>query len=134
MAFSYITLQHCTLDDALDLSAEAVRVTRPGGKVVLNFRAPAASDVVVVPAGALVRAAFRIPTIGGWLIRRRNLTRVAWQVSRLHPDQVIGPLRPRLTDVEVWTNTRNRITGYGATRRNFDGINKHHWWLIATVA
>jgi SAM-dependent methyltransferase len=133
MAFSYITLQHCTLDDALDLSAEAVRVVRPGGKVVLNFRAPAASDVVVVPAGSLMRAAFHIPTVGGWLIRRRNLTRVAWQVSRLHPDQVIGPLRPQLADVEVWTNARNRITGYGATRRNFDGINKHHWWLIATV-
>ncbi len=42
-------------------SAEAVRVVRPGGKVVLNFRAPAASDVVVVPAGALMRAAVPHP-------------------------------------------------------------------------
>ncbi|MEO6570713.1 MAG: class I SAM-dependent methyltransferase, partial [Ilumatobacteraceae bacterium] len=31
MAFSYITLQHCNVDDALELSSEAVRVVRPGG-------------------------------------------------------------------------------------------------------
>jgi SAM-dependent methyltransferase len=134
LAFSYITLQHCTIDDALDLASEAVRVTRAGGKVVLNFRAPAASDVVVVPAGGVVRAAFHVPRVGDWLIRRRTLTRVAWQVSRLHPDQVIGPLRPELSDVEVWTNSRNKISGYGATRRTFDGINPNHWWLVATVA
>jgi SAM-dependent methyltransferase len=134
VAFSYITLQHCTVDDALDLAAEAVRVTRPGGKVVLNFRAPSASDVVVVPVGGVVRSAFRLPGVGDWLIRRRTLTRVAWQVSRLHPDQVIGPLRRDLADVEVWTNPRNKITGYGATRQTFYGINPLHWWLIATVA
>ena len=58
----------------------------------------------------------------------------AWQVSRLHPDQVIGPLRHSLTGIEVWTNPRNNVTGYGATRQTFYGINKHHWWLIATVA
>jgi SAM-dependent methyltransferase len=134
LAFSYITLQHCTDDDALDLATEAVRVVRPGGQVVLNFRAPAASDVVVVPAGSVVRAGFHLPKLGDWMIRRRNLTRIAWQVSRLHPDQVIGPLRRDLTDIQVWTNSRNKVTGYGAERRTFDGINKHHWWLIATVA
>ena len=64
----------------------------------------------------------------------RGLARVGWQVSRLHPDQVIGPLRRGLTGIEVWTNPRNNVTGYGATGHTFYGINKHHWWLIATVA
>jgi len=81
-----------------------------------------------------VRASFRIPSLGDKLARTRGFARVAWQVSRLHPDQVIGPLRHSLTGVEVWTNPRNNITGYGATRQTFYGINKHHWWLIATVA
>ncbi len=35
VAFSYITLQHCDPDDAHELTAEAVRVTRPGGRIVL---------------------------------------------------------------------------------------------------
>ena len=38
VAFSYITLQHCDADDALDLTSEAVRITRPGGKIALNYR------------------------------------------------------------------------------------------------
>jgi SAM-dependent methyltransferase len=134
IAFSYITLQHCRLDDAVALASEAVRVVQPGGRVALNFRSPAASDVVVVPAGAVVRAAYRIPTIGDRLARTRGLARVGWQVSRIHPDQVIGPLRRGLTGIEVWTNPRNNVAGYGATRQTFYGINKHHWWLIATVA
>ncbi len=37
VAFSYITLQHCDPDDALELTSEAVRITKPGGKIVLNF-------------------------------------------------------------------------------------------------
>ena len=134
IAFSYITLQHCRLDDAIALAREAVRVVQPGGRIALNFRAPSAADAVVVPAGALVRASYRIPTIGDRLARTRGFARVGWQVSRLHPDQVIGPLRHSLTGIEVWTNPRNNVTGYGATRHTFYGINKHHWWLIATVA
>ena len=47
---------------------------------------------------------------------------------------MIGPLRHSLTDIEVWTNPRSNVAGYGATRHTFYGINKHHWWLIATVA
>ena len=31
VVFSYITLQHCADDDALGLTREAVRVTKPGG-------------------------------------------------------------------------------------------------------
>ena len=133
VAFSYITLQHCNEDDALELASEAVRVVKPGGKIALNFRGPAMSDSVVVPAGAVVRSMYRLPKVGDWLSRQRMVTRLAWQASRLHPDQVTGPLSPQLTGIEVWTNPKSKLTAYGAEMRTFEGINAHHWWLIATV-
>ncbi len=133
LAFSYITLQHCNEDDALELASEAVRVVRPGGKIALNFRGPATSDLLLVPAGAVVRSMYRLPKVGDWLSRQRMVTRLAWQASRLHPDQVTGPLSPQLTGIEVWTNPKSKLTAYGANMRTFEGINPHHWWLIATV-
>jgi ubiquinone/menaquinone biosynthesis C-methylase UbiE len=133
LAFSYITLQHCSEDDALELAGEAVRVVRPGGRIALNFRAPAATDMFVLPLGAVARAMFRIPRFGTWLSRRRLVTRLAWQASRLHPDQVTGPLSAQITDLEVWVHPSSRLSAYGATMRTFEGVNPHHWWLIATV-
>ena len=133
VAFSYITLQHCDEDDALELAAEAVRVVRPGGKIVLNFRGPSAVDAIVIPVGAVARSLYRVPKLGGWLSRRRSVTRLAWQANRLHPDQVTGPMSPQLTAIEVWTNPKSKLSAYGANMRSFEGINPHHWWLIATV-
>jgi SAM-dependent methyltransferase len=133
LAFSYITLQHCDEDDALELAAEAVRVTRPGGKIALNFRAPGASDPIVVPLGAGVRGLFRMPTIGPWLSQRRFFARLSWQANRLHPDQVTGPLAPQLRNIEVWTHPKSKLHAYGASMRTFEGINAHHYWIIATV-
>lgn len=133
VAFSYITLQHASHDDALDLAAEAVRVVKPGGTIALNFRGPLGSDAVLVPAGKLVRASYRIPGVGVWATRRRALTRLAWQVSRIHPDEVTGPLGPRLTDVRVWTNPSSKLSAYGAEIRTFEGVNPAHWWLVARV-
>ena len=133
LAFSYITLQHCDLDDALDLSSEAVRVTRPGGKIALNFRAPAASDAFVVPLGAVVRAMFRLPLVGAWLSQRRFLARLSWQASRLHPDQVTGTLATQITDIEVWTHPTSNLRAFGAIMRSFEGINPRHYWVLATV-
>jgi SAM-dependent methyltransferase len=133
VAFSYITLQHCDPDDALELTAEAVRVTRPGGRVVLNYRSRSAVDVVLLPLGALTRALFRIPKFGPWLSQRRLAARLGWQANRLPPDEVIGPLSAVLTDVEVWRNPKSRIGGAGATVREFEGINPRHYWLIARV-
>jgi len=133
LAFSYITLQHCDEDDALELASEAVRVVRPGGKIALNFRGPSASDAVLIPAGALVRSMYRIPRLGGWLSTQRPVTRLAWQANRLHPDQVTGPLSPQITDIEIWTNPKSKLRAYGASMRTFEGINVHHWWIVATV-
>ena len=133
VAFSYITLQHCTDDDALELAAEAVRAIRPGGRIALNFRGPAANDVLLVPAGKLVRLLYRVPGLGSWATKRRSLTRLAWQVSRLHPDQVTGPLGPQLADVQVWTNPASRLRAHRAEQHTFEGVNPAHWWLVARV-
>jgi SAM-dependent methyltransferase len=133
LAFSYITLQHCDPDDALELTSEAVRVTRPGGRVVLNFLARSAQDVVLLPLGAMTRALFRIPKFGPWLSQRRLAARLGWQANRLQPDELIGPLSPLLENIEIWRNPKSKITGRGAVNQEFDGINPHHYWLIATV-
>jgi SAM-dependent methyltransferase len=133
VAFSYITLQHCEPDDALELTSEAVRITRPGGKIVLNYRARSAQDVVLLPLGAITRAQFRIPRYGPWLSQRRWAARLGWQANRLQPDELIGPLAPLLTDIEIWRNPKSKISGRGAKVQEFDGINPHHYWLIATV-
>jgi SAM-dependent methyltransferase len=133
VTFSYITLQHCEADDALRLTSEAVRITRPGGRIVLNYRARGAQDIILIPLGALVRAVFRIPKFGPWLSQRRWAARLGWQANRLQPDELIGPLSSLLTDIEIWRNPKSKISGRGATEREFDGINRHHYWLIATV-
>ena len=133
LAFSYITLQHCEEDDALELAAEAVRVVKPGGKIALNFRGPAMGDRLVVPAGAVVRSMYRVPKLGDWLSRQRPVTRLAWQASRLQPEQVIGPLSPQLTEIEVWKNPKSKLGAIDATMRTFEGVNPHHWWLVGEV-
>ena len=133
VAFSYITLQHCDPGDALALTSEAVRITRPGGKIVLNYRARSGQDVVLLPLGRVVRGLFRIPTFGPWLAQRRMAARIGWQANRLHPDELIGPLAPLITDVEIWRNQKSSLTGTGAVSREFDGINPNHYWLVATV-
>jgi SAM-dependent methyltransferase len=94
VAFSYITLQHCDPDDALELTSEAVRITRPGGRIVLNYRARSALDIVLLPLGVVVRGLFRIPKFGSWLSQRRLAARLGWQANRLPPDELIGPLAP----------------------------------------
>ena len=133
VAFSYITFQHCDPDDALDLTSEAVRVVKPGGKIVLNYRSRSRYDVVVLPLAALTRQLFKVPGFGAWLSRRRVFARLGWQANRLQPDEIIGPLAPLLRDVEVWRNPKSRTSGYKATIKEFDGINKHHYWIVATA-
>jgi hypothetical protein len=59
--------------------------------------------------------------------------RLGWQANRLQPDELIGPLSPLLENVEIWRNPKSKISGRGAVNQEFDGINPHHYWLIATV-
>jgi SAM-dependent methyltransferase len=132
VAFSYITLQHCRPEDARALTAEAVRITRSGGKVALNYRGGGAQDIVLLPLGAIVRALFRIPRFGPWLSQHRWAARLGWQANRLQPDQLIGLVSASLTDIEVWRNPTSRFSGSGATVREFVGINPTHYWLVAT--
>jgi SAM-dependent methyltransferase len=133
VAFSYITLQHCDAEDARELTSEAVRITRPGGKVVLNYRARSAQDVVLLPLGGVTRGLFRIPKFGPWLAQRRMAARLGWQANRLQPDELIGLLSSLINDIEIWRNPKSKITARGAVNQEFDGINPHHYWLIATV-
>lgn len=135
VAFSYITLQHCAHDDALALVAEALRVTRPGGTVALNFRAWTTVDTVLVPVGAVMRAAWRLPKVGGWLAQRRFATRLGWQANRLGPDEVlsfVAALPQRAVDLTVYTSPRRSAPRQpGVTVRTFEGIHRSHWWLVA---
>ncbi|MEM9039273.1 MAG: class I SAM-dependent methyltransferase [Actinomycetota bacterium] len=132
VAFSYITFQHCDADDALELTSEAVRVVRPGGRIALNYRSRGPWDVVLLPAGGLARMLFRIPGFGTWLARQRLFARIGWQANRLSPDEIIGPLVPLLRDIEVWRNPKSKISGHRAAVKEFDGINKRHYWVVAT--
>jgi SAM-dependent methyltransferase len=136
VAFSYITLQHCERDDALALVGEALRVVRPGGRIALNFRSWSGVDPLVLPVGAAVRLLLRAPVIGPWLSRRRFSTRLAWQANRLDPHQVVGPIQDELTDIVVWRNPARSAPLWGvkhATSEHWEGINRNHWWLVATL-
>lgn len=133
VALSYITLQHCSKDDAHELAAEAVRVVRPGGRIALNLRRRSKRDLILLPAGAAVRSLYRVPKLADLLARQQGLTRLAWQISRFQPDELIGPLAPQLTDIEVWTHSRHPMGTDLGTLRHDDGINARHWWLVATV-
>jgi len=134
IAFSYITLQHCDRDDALALVAEAIRVTKPGGRVALNFRSWSAIDPLVLPAGAAMRALFRVPGVGPRLSRHRAATRLAWQANRLDPHQVLRAVAGRVHDTTIWRNPQRAAAVPGADRAaHFEGINPNHWWLVATV-
>jgi len=133
VAFSYITFQHCDADDALDLTSEAVRVVKPGGKIALNYRSRSRIDTIILPLSGVMRSLFKLPGIGGFLSRQRVLARLGWQANRLQPDEIIGPLSPLLRDVEVWRNPKSHTTGHKAAIREFEGINKHHYWIVATT-
>lgn len=133
ITFSYITFQHCDPDDALDLTAEAVRVTKPGGKIVLNYRARGRGDAILIPLSKMMRVLFRIPKLGGWLSRHRLAARIGWQANRLVPDEIISPLSPLFSHVEVWRNPKSNVGGRGAVIETFEGINRNHYWVIATI-
>lgn len=132
LVFSYITLQHCHHDDGLALARESVRVTKPGGHIALNFRTWVPQDILLWPAGKLVRASWRLPRIGPLIAQRRLPARLGWQANRLTPKEVLAVLGDSVTDVKIFRGPKRRGFGLpGTTDHTFDGVHRSHWWLIA---
>jgi SAM-dependent methyltransferase len=134
LTFSYITLQHCHPADAMALTREAIRVTRPGGHIALNYRTWTRRDAVLWPVGKLVRASFRIPGLGGALARHRVTARFGWQANRLAPTAVVAETGPLLDDVRIVHSPARSPFGLpGAIDETYIGVHRSHWWLLGTV-
>lgn len=134
VVFSYITLQHCHPDDAVELTREAVRIARPGGWVALNFRMWSPPDAFIWPTGRVVRAAWQLPVVGPRLARQRSVTRLGWQASRLGPEQVLAAVGADLAEVRLFRSPKRRPFGVpGARDETFEGVHPSHWWLVASV-
>jgi ubiquinone/menaquinone biosynthesis C-methylase UbiE len=135
LAFSYITFQHCHHDDALALTAEAVRVVKPGGHVVLNYRTWTSSDAVLWPAGKVVRALWRVPRLGPAISKHRSVARLGWQANRLSPTEVMAAVGSQLSDVQIVRSPKRRSFAIpGTADQSFEGVHPSHWWLVASVA
>jgi SAM-dependent methyltransferase len=137
VVFSYITLQHCARSDALSLIREAVRVSRPGGMIALNFRSRSVVDAAVMPLATFVRGVLGVPVLGDRLSRHRLPTRVAWQVNRLDPHHVLAPIADDVVDVTIWRNPARTAPMFGvdgAAFEFYDVVNPNHWWLVARRA
>lgn len=139
LTFSYITLQHCQPQDALNLVSEAIRVTRNGGLIVLNFRTWVASDVVLVPLGIAVRRLWKMPVLGRRLARWRWSTRLGWQANRLKPDTVLQDFESQLREIKIFHSVKRKLA-VATSRENSvqtiptNRINPSHWWLVAQVS
>ena len=134
LVFCYITLQHCHHDDGLALSREAVRVTKAGGHIALNFRTWVAQDIVLWPAGKIVRASWRLPRVGPMIAQRRLPARLGWQANRLTPKQVLATIGSSLDDPKVFRSPNRRGFGLpGTTDHTFEGVHRSHWWVVAAV-
>jgi SAM-dependent methyltransferase len=140
VVFSYITLQHCKNEDALALTREALRIVKPGGRIVLNYRTWVAADIFLVPAGALMRATWRVPFLRARLAKWRWSTRLGWQANRLSPAAVIAAAQDTgvpLSDVLLRHHKSRSVpavtyNGIVVEQRKLDKANKSHWWLVAT--
>jgi ubiquinone/menaquinone biosynthesis C-methylase UbiE len=139
LAFSYITLQHCQPHDALELVNQAIRVTRSGGTVVLNFRTWVLSDVFLVPLGIAMRSLWKVSIVGPRLARWRWSTRFGWQANRLKPDTVLAKVAPQLINIKIF-HSKKRTLKVMTTGKNqvkvipTNRINPSHWWLVAQVS
>lgn len=137
--FSYITLQHCRAADALRLTTEAVRIARPGAYIALNYRTWVPADILLVPAGAVVRLLWHVPVAGPRLSKWRWSTRLGWQANRLDPRRVLAVLaaaKIELDDLVILHHPGRpqRDVAYGGQavrQRDLDVANKSHWWLVA---
>lgn len=138
--FSYITLQHCKNDDAIALTKEALRIVKPGGRVVLNYRTWVPADIFLVPAGVVMRQLWRVPFLRARLAKWRWSTRLGWQANRLSPSAVLAavestgvPLSRVLLRHHKSRSLPNvTYMGNEVEKRKLDKANKSHWWLVAT--
>lgn len=139
MSFSYITLQHCEPQDALNLVREAVRVTRKDGLIVLNFRTWVLSDIALLPLGIAVRRLWKLPILGNRLARWRWSTRLGWQANRLKPDAVLAEVESLLKNIKIFHSIKRELS-VNSGRKNTvitlptNRINPSHWWLVAQVS
>ena len=137
--FSYITLQHCKASDALRLTTEALRVVKPGGYIALNYRTWVPADIILVPAGGVMRWLWRIPVVGQRLSQWRWSTRLGWQANRLDPRRVLALLEASnisLKDPVILHHPGRpqrsvSLDGAVVRQRDLDVANKSHWWLVA---
>ena len=137
--FSYITLQHCRASDALQLTSEAFRVVKPGGRVALNYRTWVPADAGLVPAGAAVRLLWHLPYMGEKLSRWRWSTRLGWQANRLDPRRVLALLEASNIEFQELTVLHHPGRPFKdlvyrdepVAQRDLDLCNQSHWWLLA---
>ena len=139
ITFSYITLQHCQPHDALELVNQAIRVTKSGGTVVLNFRTWVLSDVLLVPLGIAMRSLWKISIVGPHLARWRWSTRFGWQANRLKPDTVLAKVAPQLSDIKIFHSKKRTLKVFLSSKNatkviHTNRINPSHWWLVAQVS
>jgi len=141
LAFSYITLQHCGASDAQSLVSEALRVTKSGGLIALNFRTWTPLDAALVPLGGAVRIMWRAPKVAKHMARGRALTPLGWQANRLSPDDVLARIGldligSRLREVTVIHSPRRRVkvSAEGVKKLAVRRVHPSHWWLVARLA
>jgi len=141
LTFSYITLQHCDREVALELTSEAIRVTRTGGSIILNYRRRIPSDALLVPLGVLVRLLWRLPVIGRKMSLWRWATRLGWQANRLQPDDVFEYLREErdvlnsLSEIQIFHSPFRsiQVDTHGVDVQALKRVNSSHWWLVAKI-
>lgn len=139
LVFCYITLQHCKASDALRLTSEATRVTKPGGWIALNYRTYVAADAFLLPVGALMRLLWNVPGVGSKLSAWRWSTRLGWQANRLNPRRVLNLLEVAKIEFDELVilhhpgrpATKATFMGEPVQQRDLDVANKSHWWLLA---
>ena len=51
----------------------------------------------------------------------------------LSAGEVLRHVNGALTDVQIWTNPAVSLRPSPGEARHFEGINRRHWWLVATV-
>ena len=146
VVFSYITLQHCAHDDALQLTNEALRVVKPGGTLMLNYRTWIPADIVLRPAGVIVRALWKTKLLGPRMARQRWATRLGWQANRVAVDEIFGLVNASgrsCREVLVFRNPSRRnllasspvvVGGVRLEERPLPRANKSHWWLILRIS